>query len=61
MKAEGVEKFARVIEQNVEQARRFAARIVKVPDVVLSAPVSLKRRLFSAWPPRPCRRSSRTR
>ena len=41
LKAEGVDKFARVIAQNVEQARRFAERIVKVPHVVLCAPVSL--------------------
>jgi len=51
LKAEGVDKFARVIEQNVEQARRFAARIVKVPNVVLSAPVSLNIVCFRAAPP----------
>jgi glutamate/tyrosine decarboxylase-like PLP-dependent enzyme len=51
LKAEGVDKFARVIEQNVEQARRFAARIVKVPDVVLSAPVSLNIVCFRVAPP----------
>ena len=51
LKAEGVEKFARVIEQNVEQARRFADRIVKVSNVMLSAPVSLNVVCFRAAPP----------
>lgn len=51
LKAEGVDKFARVIEQNVEQARHFAQRIVKVPGVVLSAPVSLNVVCFRAAPP----------
>ena len=41
MKAEGVEKFARVIEQNVLQARAFAERLARVPDIEISAPVSL--------------------
>lgn len=50
LKAEGVEKFARVIEQNVEHARKFADRIVKVPDVVLSAPVSLNVVCFRVAP-----------
>ena len=51
LKAEGVDKFARVIAQNVEQARRFAERIVKVPNVVLSAPVSLNVVCFRVAPP----------
>jgi aromatic-L-amino-acid decarboxylase len=51
LKAEGVDKFARVIEQNVEQARRFAERVVKVPNVVLSAPVSLNIVCFRVAPP----------
>jgi glutamate/tyrosine decarboxylase-like PLP-dependent enzyme len=51
LKAEGADKFARVIEQNVEQARRFAKRIVEVPDVVLSAPVSLNIVCFRVAPP----------
>jgi glutamate/tyrosine decarboxylase-like PLP-dependent enzyme len=51
LKAEGVDKFARVIEQNVEQARRFGERIVKVPHVVLSAPVSLNVVCFRLAPP----------
>jgi aromatic-L-amino-acid decarboxylase len=46
-----VDKFARVIEQNVEQARRFAERIVKVPNVELSAPVSLNIVCFRVAPP----------
>jgi aromatic-L-amino-acid decarboxylase len=51
LKAEGVDKFARVIEQNVQHARRFAERIVKVPNVVLSAPVSLNVVCFRVAPP----------
>ncbi len=51
LKAEGVDKFARLIEQNVEQARRFAERIVEVRHVVLSAPVSLNIVCFRVAPP----------
>jgi aromatic-L-amino-acid/L-tryptophan decarboxylase len=51
LKAEGVDKFARVIAQNVEQARRFGERIVNVPNVVLSAPVSLNIVCFRVAPP----------
>ena len=40
-KAHGVDAIASVIEQNVAQAREFAARVVALPDVVLAAPVSL--------------------
>jgi len=40
-KAHGVDAIARVIAQNVDQARRFGERIVRVKDVVLAAPVSL--------------------
>jgi aromatic-L-amino-acid decarboxylase len=50
LKAEGVDKFARLIEQNVEQARRFADRVTKIPDVVLSAPVSLNVVCFRVAP-----------
>ena len=50
LKAEGVDKFARVIEQNVEQARRFAERVVKIPNVVLCAPVSLNIVCFRVAP-----------
>lgn len=51
LKAEGVDKFARVIAQNVEQARRFGERIVKVPNVVLCAPVALNIVCFRVAPP----------
>ena len=51
LKAEGVDKFARVIEQNVDQARRFGERIVIVPDVILCAPVSLNIVCFRVAPP----------
>jgi aromatic-L-amino-acid decarboxylase len=51
LKAEGVDKFARVIEQNVDQARRFGERVVKIPNVVLSAPVSLNVVCFRVAPP----------
>jgi glutamate/tyrosine decarboxylase-like PLP-dependent enzyme len=51
LKAEGVDKFARVIEQNVEQARRFAARVTGIPNVVLCAPVSLNVVCFRVAPP----------
>jgi glutamate/tyrosine decarboxylase-like PLP-dependent enzyme len=49
-KAHGVDAFARVIAQNVEQARRFAERVVKIPDVVLCAPVSLNVVCFRVAP-----------
>src|SRR5208282_773489 len=51
LKAEGVDKFARVIGQNVAQARRFAERVTKIPNVVLSAPVSLNVVCFRVAPP----------
>ena len=41
LKAHGVETFSRAIAQNVEQARWFAERVVKIPNVVLCAPVAL--------------------
>jgi glutamate/tyrosine decarboxylase-like PLP-dependent enzyme len=50
LKAHGVDAFARVIEQNVEQARRFAERVVTIPNVVLSAPVSLNIVCFRVAP-----------
>ena len=40
-KAHGTDAFARLIEQNVAQARAFAGRVVTLPHCVLSAPVSL--------------------
>jgi glutamate/tyrosine decarboxylase-like PLP-dependent enzyme len=50
LKAEGVNTFARIIEQNVLQARAFAERIVKVKDVALMAPVSLNVVCFRVAP-----------
>ena len=41
LKAEGTDRIAAVIEQNVAQARRFGALVSTVPDVVLAATVSL--------------------
>jgi glutamate/tyrosine decarboxylase-like PLP-dependent enzyme len=41
LKAHGSDTFARLIAQNVAQARAFADRILRVPHVVLAAPVSL--------------------
>ncbi len=40
-KAHGVRAIGDLIEQNVAQAREFGARVAKLPDVVLSAPISL--------------------
>ncbi|HEU5358321.1 MAG TPA: pyridoxal-dependent decarboxylase [Gemmatimonadales bacterium] len=40
-KAHGVEKFGRLIEQNVAQARHLAARVTASPDLELLAPVPL--------------------
>jgi aromatic-L-amino-acid decarboxylase len=40
-KAHGVDAIARVIEQNVAQARAFAKRVAEIPDVVVAAPTSL--------------------
>ena len=51
LKAHGVDAVARVIAQNVDQARRFAERVVKIPNVVLSAPVSLNIVCFRVAPP----------
>ena len=41
LKAHGVDAFARLIAQNVGQARAFAVRVAKIPGAVLAAPVSL--------------------
>jgi glutamate/tyrosine decarboxylase-like PLP-dependent enzyme len=51
LKAHGVDTFSRAIALNVEQARRFGERIVKVPHVVLCAPVSLNIVCFRLAPP----------
>ena len=41
LKAEGVTKYARLIEQNVAQARYLAERIAREPEMELMAPVTL--------------------
>lgn len=41
LKAYGVEKFAALIEQNVDQAQYFAERVRNEPDLELMAPVPL--------------------
>ena len=50
-KAEGVEKIAAVIEQNVAQAREFGARVARIPHVEVVAPVSLNVVCFRYAPP----------
>ena len=50
-KAHGVDAIARVIEQNVAQAREFAERVVTLPDMLLSAPVALNIVCFRFAPP----------
>lgn len=40
-KSHGVDAIARVIEQNVAQAREFGRRVAALPDMVVAAPVSL--------------------
>jgi aromatic-L-amino-acid decarboxylase len=50
-KAHGVDAIARIIEQNVEQARAFGAEVVKLPDAVVCAPVSLNIVCFRFAPP----------
>jgi glutamate/tyrosine decarboxylase-like PLP-dependent enzyme len=51
LKAEGAEKFGRLIEQNVQQSVAFADRIRQVPHVQVVAPVSLNIVCFRAAPP----------
>jgi aromatic-L-amino-acid decarboxylase len=41
LKAHGVNAIARVIEQNVAQARAFEREVAKLPDAVISAPTAL--------------------
>ena len=41
LKAEGTDRIAAILEQNVAQARRFGALVGTVPDVVLAATISL--------------------
>ena len=50
-KAHGVDAIARVIEQNVAQARAFAERVQRLPHAVLAAPVSLNVVCFRFVPP----------
>jgi aromatic-L-amino-acid decarboxylase len=51
LKAHGTDTFSRLIAQNVTQARAFADRVLRVPHVVLSAPVSLNIACFRVAPP----------
>ncbi|MGH7654955.1 MAG: pyridoxal phosphate-dependent decarboxylase family protein [Gemmatimonadaceae bacterium] len=51
LKAHGVDTFSRAIALNVEHARRFGERVVKIPHVVLCAPVSLNIVCFRVAPP----------
>jgi glutamate/tyrosine decarboxylase-like PLP-dependent enzyme len=41
LKAEGTDRIAAILEQNVAQARRFGAAVTDIPDVTLAATVSL--------------------
>ena len=41
LKEQGAEKFGRIIDQNIDQARRFAERLAARPDFELVAPVTL--------------------
>jgi aromatic-L-amino-acid decarboxylase len=41
LKAEGVERFGRIVEQNVMQAQEFTTRIAQVKDVEIMAPTAL--------------------
>jgi glutamate/tyrosine decarboxylase-like PLP-dependent enzyme len=50
-KAHGVDAIARVIEQNVAQAREFGRRFAELPDAVVAAPVSLNVVCFRYAPP----------
>ncbi|HVZ49976.1 MAG TPA: pyridoxal-dependent decarboxylase [Gemmatimonadaceae bacterium] len=51
IKAHGVDAIARVIEQNVAQAREFGRRVAALPDMVVAAPVSLNIVCFRIAPP----------
>ncbi|MFI5311448.1 MAG: pyridoxal phosphate-dependent decarboxylase family protein [Gemmatimonadales bacterium] len=50
-KAHGVDAFARIIAQNVAQARAFAERVAKVRDMVVAAPVAFNIVCFRLAPP----------
>jgi glutamate/tyrosine decarboxylase-like PLP-dependent enzyme len=51
LKAQGVEAFAEVIEQNVAQAKAFAARIATVPGIEISTPVVMNIAVWRFVPP----------
>ncbi len=51
LKAQGVNAFTRLIEQNVSQARAFGERLSRVPNVELMAPVALNIVCFRYAPP----------
>jgi len=51
LKAQGVEAFAEVIEQNVAQAKAFAARIEQVPGIEISTPVVMNIAVWRFVPP----------
>jgi glutamate/tyrosine decarboxylase-like PLP-dependent enzyme len=51
LKAHGVDAIARVIAQNIEQARQFGERVRQIPNAMLSAPVSLNIVCFRIAPP----------
>lgn len=50
-KSHGVDAIARVIEQNVAQAREFGRRVAELPDMAVAAPVSLNVVCFRYAPP----------
>ena len=51
LKAHGVDAFARLIDQNVQQARAFEERAMRIPHAVIAAPVSLNIVCFRIAPP----------
>ncbi|HEX2777980.1 MAG TPA: pyridoxal-dependent decarboxylase, partial [Gemmatimonadaceae bacterium] len=51
MKADGVDKLARLIEQNVAQARHLVSRVESHPDLELLAPAPLNIVCFRYAPP----------
>jgi glutamate/tyrosine decarboxylase-like PLP-dependent enzyme len=51
LKAHGVDAFARIIAQNVAQARALADRVKRIPNLILAAPVSLNIVCFRLAPP----------
>ncbi|MEE8251691.1 MAG: pyridoxal-dependent decarboxylase, partial [Gemmatimonadales bacterium] len=55
LKEHGVEKFGRVIEQNVDQARYLARLVEESPDLELLAPVTLNVVCFRFKGPTYCR------